>query len=123
MGAPPRLMPRNGLARRRKPAPRNSKDGGTKRQPTRNGVTERKKERKNEKVGRSCWNANNDNGEAKRSKQKETKQNPGGALRCDGRQPLSAALNPPNPPSSIFEVEEVVKNRKVSFGESVGARN
>jgi hypothetical protein len=47
----------------------------------------------------------------------------GGDLLCDGRQPLSAALDPLNPPSSIFEVAEVVENRKVSFGESVGARN
>jgi hypothetical protein len=36
---------------------------------------------------------------------------------------LSAAVDPPNPPLSIFEVAEVVENRKVSFGESVGARN
>jgi hypothetical protein len=93
-------------------------------------VTERKK---NEKVGRSCWNANNDNGETKQSKQKETKHNPeqkdnqpdrnGGDLLCNGRQPLSASLDPLNPPSSLFEVAEVVENRNVSFGESVGARN
>jgi hypothetical protein len=47
----------------------------------------------------------------------------GGDLPCEGRQPLSAAADPPNPPSSIFEVAEVVENRKVSFGKSVGARN
>jgi hypothetical protein len=42
---------------------------------------------------------------------------------CDGRQPLKVgAANPPNPPSSSFEVAEVVENQKVSFGESVRAR-
>jgi hypothetical protein len=46
----------------------------------------------------------------------------GDDLPCHGRQPLKAAANPPNPPSSSFEVAEVVENRKVSFGESVGAR-
>jgi hypothetical protein len=46
----------------------------------------------------------------------------GGDLPCDGRQPLKAAANPPNPPLPSFEVAGVVENRKVSFGESVGAR-
>jgi hypothetical protein len=47
----------------------------------------------------------------------------GGDLPCDGRQQLKAAGDPPNPPPAIFEVAELVENRKVSFGESVGARN
>ncbi len=47
----------------------------------------------------------------------------GGDLPCGGRQPMNAAADPPNPPSSIFGVPEVVENRKVSFGESVDARN
>jgi hypothetical protein len=46
----------------------------------------------------------------------------GGDLPCAGRQPLKAAAIPQNSPSSSFEVAEVVENRKVSFGESVGAR-
>ena len=46
----------------------------------------------------------------------------GGDLPCGGRQPLNAAADPPNPPSSIFEVAEVVENQKVSFGESVDTR-
>jgi hypothetical protein len=46
----------------------------------------------------------------------------GGDLPCGGRQPLKAAANPLNPPLPSFEVAEVVENRKVSFGESVGAR-
>jgi hypothetical protein len=87
-------------------------------QSTRNGVKERKKE----KVGQSCWIANNDNGKANRSKQSTIRSNSGnqpdrngGNLLCDGRQPLSEAAGPPNPPSLIFEVAEVVENRKVSF--------
>jgi hypothetical protein len=47
----------------------------------------------------------------------------GDDLSCDRRQPLSTAVDPPNPPPSIFEIAEVVENRKVSFGESVGPRN
>ncbi len=39
------------------------------------------------------------------------------------RQPLNAAADSPNPPSSIFEVAEVVENREVSFGGSVDAIN
>jgi hypothetical protein len=35
-----------------------------------------------------------------------------GDLPSDGRQPLSAAADPPNPPSSIFEVVDVVENQK-----------
>jgi hypothetical protein len=58
-----------------------------------------------------------------RSKNDNQPDRNGGDLPCDGRQPLSTAADPPNPPSSIFEVAEVVENRKVSFGESVGARN
>jgi hypothetical protein len=42
----------------------------------------------------------------------------GGNFPCDDRWPLSAAADPPNPPLSIFEVAEVVENRKV-----VGARS
>jgi hypothetical protein len=58
-----------------------------------------------------------------RSKNDNQPDHNGGDLPCDGRQPLSTAADPPNPPSSIFEVAEVVENRKVSFGESAGARN
>jgi hypothetical protein len=60
--------------------------------------------------------------EAKRSKQSTIRSKNdnqpdrnGDDLPCDGRQPLSAAADLPNPPSSIFEVAEVVENRKVSF--------
>jgi hypothetical protein len=60
---------------------------------------------------------------ANKAQSGEKNNNQPGNLPCDGRQPLKAAANPPNPPSSIFEVAEVVENRKVSFGESVGARN
>ena len=133
MGAPPRPTPRNGLARRRKPAPRNSKDGGTKRQPTINKKrSDRKKKRMKrlvEAAGTQTMTMAKQN-EANRRKQStipsKNDNQPdrnGGDLLCDGRQPLSAALDPLNPPSSIFEVAEVVENRKVSFGESVGARN
>jgi hypothetical protein len=58
-----------------------------------------------------------------RSKNDNQPDRNGGDLPCDGRQPLSTAADPPNPPSWIFEVAEVVKNREVGFGESVGARN
>ena len=58
-----------------------------------------------------------------RSKNDNQPDRNGGDLPCAGRQPLSAAADPPNPPLSIFEVAEVVENRKVSFGESVDARN
>jgi hypothetical protein len=43
-----RPTPRNGLERRRNPAPRNPKDGGTKRQPT---INKKWSDRKKEKVG------------------------------------------------------------------------
>jgi hypothetical protein len=58
-----------------------------------------------------------------RSKNDNQPDRNGGDLPCDGRQPLSTAANPKNSPSSIFEDAEVVENRIVSFGESVGARN
>jgi hypothetical protein len=133
MGAPPRPTPRNGLARRRKPAPRNSKDGGIKQQPTINKKwSDRKKERMKrlvEAAGRQTMTMGKQNEANRRklsaipSKNDNQPDRNGGDLLCDGRQPLSAALDPPNPPSSIFEVAEVVENRKVSLGESVGARN
>jgi hypothetical protein len=101
-----------------------------KRQPTSN--KKESEERKKDRVR----SANNDDGKTKEKKNEANKVNKarsgeknnnqpdcnGGDLPCDGRQPLKAAANPPNPPSSSFEVAEVVKNRKVSFGESVGAR-
>ena len=58
-----------------------------------------------------------------RSKNNNQPDRNGGDLPCGERQPLNAAADPPNPPSSIFEVAEVVENQKVSFGESVDARN
>ena len=92
-----------------------------------------KKERKKDRVR----NANNDDGEAKEKakRSKQSKQSTiwskndnqpdrnSGDLLGGWRQPLNAAADSPNPPSSIFEVAEVIENRKVSFGESVGARN
>jgi hypothetical protein len=102
-----------------------------KRQPTTN--KKESEERKKERIR----SANNDDGETKEKQNEANKANKaqsgeknnnqpdrnGGDLPCDGRQPLNAAADPPNPPSSIFEVAEVVENRKVNFGESVGARN
>jgi hypothetical protein len=133
MEAPPRPTPRNGLERRRKPAPRNSKDRGTKRQPTINKKqSDRKKKRMKRLVkaaGTQTMTMAKQNVANRRkqstipSKNDNQPDRNGGDLVCDGRQPLSAALDPLNPPSSIFKVAEVVENRKVSFGESVGARN
>jgi hypothetical protein len=124
-GAPPRTAEhRNGLARGLEPR--------NKRQPTSNNKKE-SEERKKERVR----STNNDDGETKEKtkRSKRSKQSPipsknnnqpdrnGGDLPCGGRQPLNEAADPPNPPSSIFEVAEVVEKRKVSFGESVDARN
>jgi hypothetical protein len=116
------MEPRNGAARVLEPR--------NKRQPTSN--KKESEERKKDRVR----SANNDDGETKEKQNEANKANKarsgeknnnqpdrnGGDLPCDGRQPLKAAANPPNPPSSSFEVADVVENRKVSFGESVGAR-
>ena len=86
-----------------------------KRQPTTN--KQESEERKKEWVR----SANNDNGETKEKQNEANKAQSGeknnnqsdrngGDLPCDGRQPLKAAAGPPNPPPSIFEVAEVVKN-------------
>jgi hypothetical protein len=128
MGAPPRPTPRTGLARRRKPAPRNSKDGGTKRQPTINKKwSDRKKERMKrlvEAAGTQTMTMAKQNEANRRrrtipSKNDNQPDRNGGDLLCDGRQPLSVALDPPNSPSSIFEVAEVVENRKMGVLEKV----
>jgi hypothetical protein len=92
---------------------------------------ERKKERKNGVGAQTMIMAKQT--EVNRSKQNQTepnrsKQNTiksknnnqpnrnGGNLQRGGwRQPLNVAADPPNPPWSIFEVAEVVENRKVSF--------
>jgi hypothetical protein len=117
------LEPRNGAARDLEPR--------SKRQPTSN--KKESEERKKDWVR----SANNDDDktkektkrskQSKQSKSGEKKNNQpdrnGGNLPCDGRQPLNAAADPANPPLSIFEAADVVENRKVCFGESVGARN
>jgi hypothetical protein len=127
-GAPPRTAEqRKGLARGLEPR--------NKRQPTSN--KKESEERKKERVR----NANNDDGEAKEEAKEEAKRSKqskqstiwnnndnqpdrnSGNLPGGWRQPLNAAADSPNPPSSISEVAEVIENRKVSFGESVDARN